>query len=104
MRDGYAGYAHLPAVHAWCAAHLLRDLRAVSDADPVGQLWAKAMADTLLEANQAAHQARAAGADQLDQVVLKQIRNHYLGAIAKGTTDNHGHRSALAAQAQCHVA
>jgi transposase len=100
MRDGYAGYAHLPAVHAWCAAHLLRDLRAVSDADPVGQLWAKAMADTLLEANQAAHQARAAGADQLDQVVLKQIRNHYLGAIAKGTTDNHGHRSALAAQAR----
>jgi hypothetical protein len=21
MRDGYTGYAHLPAVHAWCAAH-----------------------------------------------------------------------------------
>lgn len=20
VRDGYAGYAHLPAVHAWCAA------------------------------------------------------------------------------------
>ena len=100
MRDGYAGYAHLPAVHAWCAAHLLRDLRALSDADPVGQLWAQAMADTLLEANQAAHQARAAGADQLDQVVLTQIRNHYLGAIAKGTTDNHGHRSALAVQAR----
>jgi hypothetical protein len=26
MRDGYYGYAHLPAIHAWCAAHLLRDL------------------------------------------------------------------------------
>jgi hypothetical protein len=23
VRDGYAGYTHLPAVHAWCAAHLL---------------------------------------------------------------------------------
>jgi transposase len=100
MRDGYAGYQHLPAAHAWCAAHLLRDLRAVSDADPAGQLWAKAMADTLLEANQAAHQARTAGADQLDEVVLKQIRNHYLGALAKGRTDNHGHRSALAVQAR----
>ena len=55
MRDGYSGYAHLPAVHAWCAAHLLRDLRAVSDADPAGQLWARAMADTLLEADPAAH-------------------------------------------------
>ena len=100
MRDGYAGYAHLPAVHAWCAAHLLRDLRALSDADPVRQLWAQAMADTLLEANQAAHQARATGAEALDPVVLKQIRNHYLGALAKGTTDNHGHRSTLATQAR----
>ncbi len=100
MRDGYAGYAHLPAVHAWCAAHLLRDLRALSDADPVGQLWAQAMADTLLEANQAAHQARAAGADQLDAVVLAQIRNHYLGALAKGKSDNHDHRGTLAAQAR----
>src|SRR5207253_1803863 len=85
MRDGYTGYAHLPAIHAWCAAHLLRDLRAISDADPAGQIWALAMADTLLEANQAAHQARAAGADRLDPAVLKQIRNHYLGALAKGT-------------------
>jgi transposase len=100
MRDGYAGYAHLPAAHAWCAAHLLRDLRALSDADPLGQLWAQAMADTLLEANQAAHQARAGGGDQLDPVALTQIRNHYLGALAKGTTDNHGHRSTLAAQAR----
>jgi len=37
---GYAGYAHLPAVHAWYGAHLLRDLRSISDADPDGQLWA----------------------------------------------------------------
>jgi transposase len=51
MRDGYYGYAHLPAIHAWCAAHILRNLRAVSDADPDGQIWALAMADTLLEAN-----------------------------------------------------
>jgi hypothetical protein len=31
VRDGYAGYEHLKAVHAWCGAHLLRDLRALSD-------------------------------------------------------------------------
>jgi transposase len=100
VRDGYSGYAHLPAVHAWCAAHLLRDLRALSDADPVGQLWAQAMAETLLEANQAAHHARIAGADQLGHAVLAQIRNHYLGALAKGRTDNHDQRSTLAAQAR----
>jgi transposase len=58
------------------------------------------MADTLLEANQAAHQARAAGADQLDQTLLSQIRNHYLGALAKGRTDSHNHRHTLATQAR----
>jgi transposase len=100
MRDGYRGYAHLPAIHAWCAAHLLRDLRALSDADPDSQLWALAMADTLLDANQAAHHARASGADQLEPVVLKRVRNHYRGAIAQGTTDNTGQRGALAADAR----
>jgi len=35
VRDGYAGYAHLTdALHAWCAAHLLRDLAAFHRADP----------------------------------------------------------------------
>jgi transposase len=38
VRDGYAGYAHLPAIHAWCGAHLLRDLRSINDADPDGQV------------------------------------------------------------------
>src|SRR6266542_6457551 len=65
VRDGYAGYEHLKAVHAWCGAHLLRDLRSISDADPQGQLWALAMAATLLDANQAAHAARERGADRL---------------------------------------
>jgi transposase len=100
MRDGYAGYAHLPAIHAWCGAHLLRDLRAISDADPDAQIWALAMASTLLDANQAAHHARAAGADHLDPAVLKRIRSHYLGAIAKGSTDNHGQSGALTAEAR----
>jgi transposase len=100
MRDGYAGYAHLPAIHAWCAAHLLRDLRALSDADPETQLWALAMAETLLEANQAAHHARASGATTLDAAVLTRIRSHYHGAIAKGTIDNQGKRTTLAADAR----
>jgi len=100
MRDGYTRHAHLPAVHAWCAAHLLRDLQAISDADLTGQLWAQALADTLLEANQAAHQARATGADRLDPAVLAQIRNHYRGALAHASTDNHDQPGTLAAQAR----
>jgi transposase len=36
-----------------CSAHLLRDLRGIH-VDPDGQVWAKAMADTLLEAHRIA--------------------------------------------------
>lgn len=100
VRDGYAGYDHLPAVHAWCAAHLLRDLRAVSDTDPTGQLWAVAMADTLTGAHRAAQAARAAGAHRLDPATVATLLNHYLGALAKGTTDNRGQHSELATRAR----
>jgi transposase len=45
VRDGYVGYKHLTNVlHAWCSAHLLRDLRGIHEGDPEGQLWAKALA------------------------------------------------------------
>src|SRR6266542_336878 len=61
VRDGYAGYAHLAeALHAWCGAHSLRDLRAVWEADPQGQAWAGSMADLLVYANKAAGAGRAA--------------------------------------------
>ncbi len=96
VRDGYAGYEHLKAVHAWCGAHLLRDLRSISDADPDGQLWALAMATALTDANRAAHTARQQGADRLDHITLKQIRNRYRGAPARGKTDNTGQTSDLA--------
>ena len=36
VRDGYAGYEHLDTIeHAWCGIHLVRDLRAVHDPDPI---------------------------------------------------------------------
>jgi transposase len=104
VRDGYAGYAHLPAVHAWCAAHLLRDLRSVSDADPDGQLWATAMATTLTQANHTAALARERGAQRLSESELREIRNHYLGALARGDTDNDGVHSPLAQRARTLIA
>jgi hypothetical protein len=62
------------------------------------------MANTLLEANRAAHQARERGADRLDEATLKQIRNYYLGALARGETDNQGENSKLAAKARTLIA
>jgi transposase len=101
VRDGYPGYEHLTgAAHAWCGAHLLRDLRSISDADPDGQLWALAMANTLLEAHHAARAARERGATALVAADLARIRNLYHGALARGHDDNQGKRGVLAADAR----
>lgn len=89
VRDGYAGYAHLTDVlHAWCGAHLLRDLRGIHEADPARQLWAKAMADTLIEAHRIATAARAEGRDALSENELRIIDRLYTGALARARTDN----------------
>lgn len=101
VRDGYSGYAHLAHIlHAWCGAHLLRDLRSIHEGDPGGQLWAEAMATTLCEANKAAQAARAAGHDALEPHVLAGIRSRYLGALARGRDDNLGRRGPLAKEAR----
>lgn len=100
VRDGYAGYVHLiDAHHAWCGAHLLRDLAAFGRADPDGQFWAAAMADTLIEAHQRAGAARAAGHDQLDPDDVAEIRRRYRGALHAGISDNTARAGPLARDA-----
>ena len=60
VRDGYKGYEHLTdALHAWCGAHGLRDLAGLYRFDPDGQVWARSMADLLIDANAQATAARA---------------------------------------------
>jgi transposase len=94
VRDGYAGYDHLSdALHAWCGAHGLRDLKGLYEFDPQGQVWAKSMADLLIDANKKATAARAAGQASLPEDQLAEIRSWYRGAVAKGITDNQGKRS-----------
>ena len=97
VRDGYKGYQHLTdALHAWCGAHGLRDLADLHRFDPDGQLWARAMADTLIDANAAATAARAAGQPGLTGEQLAGIQARYRGAVAKGITDNQHRRTQLA--------
>jgi transposase len=94
VRDGYAGYQHLTdALHAWCGAHGLRDLRDVYRWDPGGQVWARSMADLLIHANAAATAARAAGKAGLGEAALAEINAWYRGAVAKGITDNQRRRT-----------
>ncbi len=78
VRDGYAGYAHLTdAPHAWCGVRGLRDLAGPHRFDPAGQVWARAMADLLTDANAAASAARAAGRALLDDTQLAGFRARY---------------------------
>ena len=111
VRDGYAGYTHLRNVlHAWCGAHLLRDLRGIHEGDPVGQLWAKAMGDTLLEAHRIATAARGEGREELTGEELRTIERLYTGALARARTDNPttnrtvlaGHARTLATRFETH--
>jgi transposase len=89
MRDGYAGYSHLTgALHAWCGAHLLRDLKDIYDFEPAQQAWASAMADLLVQANTCASQARVAGKDRLDPDVLARLLQRYRALAADGLEDN----------------
>lgn len=89
VRDGYAGYRHLAdAGHAWCGAHLIRDLRGVHESDPAGQQWAEVMATTLLTAKKATEQATAAGRDALSPDEISHLRACYAGAVAYGRQQN----------------
>lgn len=78
----------------------MRDLRSIHDGDPAGQLWAKAMADGLLDAKHAAEQARADGLQTLPAHQLTRIRNRCLGALAHGRDHNTGRRGPLAEEAR----
>jgi len=89
VRDGYSGYAHLTdALHVWCGAHSLRDLKGLYDADPESQTGASVMADTLVLMLNATHQARAEGHHSLSEEQLSTFRSYYAGAIARMRQDN----------------
>ncbi len=101
VRDGYAGYAHLTAaLHAWCGAHLLRDLKGLYDFEPGKQDWASQMAALLIEARDAAAAARAAGQATLDPAVLDDLVTRYRNLAASGLAASLYRRTATAKDAR----
>ena len=97
VRDGYKGYEHLTdALHAWCGAHGLRDLAGLYRFDPDGQVWARSMADLLIDASAPATAARTAGQASLSDASLARLRSWYRGAVAKGIADNQHKRTQIA--------
>jgi len=102
VRDGYhAGYGHLAAaLHAWCGAHLLRDLKDLYDFEPGKQDWAARMAGLLIEARDAARDARQARKTALDPGVLDDLVTHYRVLATSGLAANAYRRTATAKDAR----
>jgi transposase len=101
VRDGYAGYGHLTdALHAWCAVHLLRDLKGLYDFEPSRQQWASQMAGLLITARDAAAAARLAGQPVLDAAVLDDLVSRYRALAAAGLAANLYRRTATAKDAR----
>ena len=99
VRDGYAGDGHLTsALHAWCAVHLLRDLKGLYDFEPA-QRWASQMASLLIQARDAASAARAAGQSALAAAVLEDLVTRYRALAAAGLAANLYRRTATAKDA-----
>ena len=73
----------------------LRDLAGLYRFDPGGQVWARSIADLLIDANAAAtapHRGRAS----LSNATLAGIRSWYRGAVAKGIAHSQAERTQIA--------
>jgi transposase len=101
VRDGYAGYQHLTdAAHAWCAAHLLRDLKDLYEFEPARQAWAHQLAALLVGARDQAAAARQAGKTSLDPAALTELVDTYRQLAADGLAGNLRRRSVTAKDAR----
>ncbi len=101
VRDGYPGYDHLTsALHAWCGAHLLRDLKDVHDTGPDQQEWAGKMGCLLLWARDLAAAARRDGKTAIDPAMLGELVAQYRATARDGWYRNVYSHTAAARRAR----
>jgi transposase len=83
VHDHWRPYYSLENVdHAFCNAHLLRELQAVCELD--GEPWATSLRATLLDANEAVQAARAQGASALPAKTIRAFERRYWAAVQEG--------------------
>jgi transposase len=83
VHDHWRAYYSLENVdHAFCNAHLLRELQAVCEFD--NEPWADALRATLLDANEAVRNAKAQGAASLAPETIKAFEDRYWAAVREG--------------------
>src|SRR5262249_31788047 len=84
----------------WCGQHLLRDLKDLYDFEPQQQDWARQMAALLIEARDAARDARRAGQAILDPGVLEGLVTRYQALAESGLAASIYRRTATAKDAR----
>lgn len=90
MHDAYAAYFALECQHALCNAHLLRDLQALSEADP-SQAWPRHLMRLLQTAWAMVKQAKADGLTQLssrNQERILALFDRIVGSADRQTPRN----------------
>ncbi len=97
----HGGYGHLTdALHAWCGAHLLGDLRDLYQFEAGKQDWAEQMAGLIIEARDAARAARAEGEKAVDPAAVSSLTSRYRATAAAGLAVNVYRRTATAGDAR----
>jgi transposase len=83
VHDHWRAYYGLDEVeHAFCNAHLLRELQAVCELDQ--EPWAEALRTMLLDANEAVRTAKAQGACALTPETIAAFEQRYWAAVREG--------------------
>jgi len=87
VHDGYTAYRAYGTAHQLCNAHHLRELAAITDADPT-QTWATDLTGLLREINDTTRHARITGHRSIDPPLLSTYRERYDAIIAAGQATN----------------
>jgi transposase len=83
VHDHFLPYRAMDAVdHAFCNAHILRELQALIEID--NETWAEQMRDMLLDAHAAVNKARAAGETALSPQTFAALVERYWEAVRLG--------------------
>jgi len=83
----YDGDKYATARHAWCGAHIGRELIAAADADP-DAAWCKAAIEAFHGLNNAAHQARDNGQASIPATIAEPLQHKWNHAVLCGLAGN----------------
>lgn len=87
VHDGFTPYRTYGTAHQLCNAHHLRELTAITDADPT-QSWAADLSRLLADMNDTTRDARTNGAHALPAPLLSDYQRRYDTIITTGETAN----------------